>query len=755
MSNVSFDFSKTPGKVLNVEKFEKDYEPIISVIMPFYNDGKTIEQSVNSVLNQTFPCFELLILNDGSTDEESLENLKKVEKLDKRIKVIHKENEGVAATRDLGVSKSSDKSKYIIFLDSDDLLEPTYFECCYWTLETNTKASWAYTDSVGFDGAEYTWNKWFDSEKMKRENELTIISCIRKEDFNEVNGFEIREKNVFEDWNLWLKLIAKEKFPVRMNFYGAWYRRKADGELNRAKNSNNKRAMEIISNTAKTIKKTVEAIQYPKADFNWEVIEDSVENVVNIKRADNGKINLLMIIPWMVMGGADKFNLDLIKRLDKNKYDVTIVSTEPAINTYYQEFREYAHVYDLTTFIDQKYWLAFINYIIEKNNINVIMNTNSEIGYTMLPYLKAKHNEIPIIDYIHMEEWYNRNGGYSRDSSAVESAIDKTLTCNKNSEKILAEHFGRNPKELNTVYIGVNEDEFNPRDYYRDEQRKVFGVDKEYVIGFICRITEQKRPFLLLEVIKELKKKRNDFVFLVAGTGNLLSDVKAKVKELGISENIKFIGEIKETQNFYIACDLTFNCSIKEGLALTAYESLAMGVPVISSDVGGQKELINEDVGVIVPCLQKEEDIWDFNYSEDEIYQYVEGVNNIIENLETYKNNCRDRILSGFTISQMVKNMSKEFEKVHDNPNKEKIENGKQLEKNMEIVKELVTRGFSSIEPKYSWECESYNNYYGYKEYNYKMQLFKEKMWKNPMYRGFIKFLQKIGIISIIKKIKK
>ena len=755
MSNVSFDFSKTPGKVLNVEKFEKDYEPIISVIMPFYNDGKTIEQSVNSVLNQTFPCFELLILNDGSTDEESLENLKKVEKLDKRIKVIHKENEGVAATRDLGVSKSSDKSKYIIFLDSDDLLEPTYFECCYWTLETNTKASWAYTDSVGFDGAEYTWNKWFDSEKMKRENELTIISCIRKEDFNEVNGFEIREKNVFEDWNLWLKLIAKEKFPVRMNFYGAWYRRKADGELNRAKNSNNKRAMEIISNTAKTIKKTVEAIQYPKADFNWEVIEDSVENVVNIKRADNGKINLLMIIPWMVMGGADKFNLDLIKRLDKNKYDVTIVSTEPAINTYYQEFREYAHVYDLTTFIDQKYWLAFINYIIEKNNINVIMNTNSEIGYTMLPYLKAKHNEIPIIDYIHMEEWYNRNGGYSRDSSAVESAIDKTLTCNKNSEKILAEHFGRNPKELNTVYIGVNEDEFNPRDYYRDEQRKVFGVDKEYVIGFICRITEQKRPFLLLEVIKELKKKRNDFVFLVAGTGNLLSDVKAKVKELGISENIKFIGEIKETQNFYIACDLTFNCSIKEGLALTAYESLAMGVPVISSDVGGQKELINEDVGVIVPCLQKEEDIWDFNYSEDEIYQYVEGVNNIIENLETYNNNCRDRILSGFTISQMVKNMSKEFEKVHDNPNKEKIENGKQLEKNMEIVKELVTRGFSSIEPKYSWECESYNNYYGYKEYNYKMQLFKEKMWKNPMYRGFIKFLQKIGIISIIKKIKK
>lgn len=754
MSNF-FDYKKQPGKELKKIEFEGYHDPVISVVMPFYKDKQYIDQAVFTVLNQTFPCFELLIIDDGSNEQESLDKLKQISKIDKRIRIFHKENEGASAARDFGVKKTSNKSKYLVFLDSDDLLEPTYLECCYWTLETNKNASWAYTDSVGFEELEYTWNKWFDSEKMKRQNDLVLTSCIRKEDFLEVNGFELREKHVFEDWNLWLKLIANGKYPVRINSYGTWYRRKKNGELSKSRNSNNDRAQEIINETVKKIKKTVKAIQYPKLDYNWDIIQDEVINIQKVKRKDNDKVNILMIIPWMIMGGADKFNLDLIKGLDKEKFDITIISTEPAVNTYYQDFSQHATIYDLSTFLDQKYWVAFINYIIEKNNINVLMNTNSEIGYIMLPYLKAKHPEVPIIDYIHMEEWYNRNGGYSRDSSSVASVIDKTLTCNKKSEEILANHFGRNPKELKTVYIGVNEDEFNPKDYDKADQRNKFGVDKKYVIGFICRITEQKRPFLLLQVIKELKKQRDDFVFLVAGKGNLFEKVKSKSKSLGIIENIKFIGEISHTQEFYSACDLTFNCSIKEGLALTAYESLSMGVPVISSDVGGQKELINEDVGIIVPCMQKEEDILDFDYSEEEIKLYVDGVNKILDNLASYKKKCRDRILSGFTISQMVKNMTDIIEDVYKNPNKEKIENGKVLQKCTDIAKELITRGFISNQIKYEWECKNYNLYYGYKEDDFRFQLFKEKMWKYAWYRKVILIMQKMEIVKILKKIKK
>src|SRR5699024_1864775 len=157
----------------------------------------------------------------------------------------------------------------------------------------------------------YTWNKCFNCNKMKKENDLVITAVIKKDAFFEVNGFEIREKNVYEDWNLWLKLIAKGYFPVHINYYGVWYRRKKESELNRAKR-NKERAMEIITSTAKTIKKEVEAVQYPRFNYNWDIMPDKLNSIRENKKEENGKTNILLIIPWMVMGGADKFNFDLI-----------------------------------------------------------------------------------------------------------------------------------------------------------------------------------------------------------------------------------------------------------------------------------------------------------------------------------------------------------------------------------------------------------------------------------------------------------
>lgn len=413
-----YNFSLEPGikKYKNVE-FNTN-EPIISVVIPFYNSGKYIEQTVTSVLNQTFPYYEILIIDDGSKDENSLKKLEDIEKLDKRIKVFHKQNEGLAATRDYGAKHSAESSKYLMFIDDDDLIEPTFLECAYWTLETNKKAAWAYSDSVGFGTIKYTWNKFFNSEKLKKVNELISEAFVRKTDFDEVNGYELREKAVNEDWNFWLKLLAKGKYPVHMSFYGQWYRRKEVGELKKA-SENKKRSLEIINETASKIKTQVNAIQYPRYKYNYDDILENVENVITPKKMIKNscdKINILFIIPWMITGGADLFNLNLVKGLDKDKFKVTVITTEPNENVLKQYFEQdsennkIANVYDLTSFLDQKYWLAFINYIIQKENINVVLNSNSKFGYYILPYLKANYHNIPIIDYVHMEEWYNRNG---------------------------------------------------------------------------------------------------------------------------------------------------------------------------------------------------------------------------------------------------------------------------------------------------------------------------------------------------------
>lgn len=752
----SFDFKLEPGKKLKRMEYETK-QPEISVIIPFYNDEQYIEQSVNSVLNQTFPCYEILVIDDGSKDEQSLKKLEEIQKMDSRIKVFHKENEGLAATRDYGASKATKSTKYLMFLDSDDLIESTFLECAYWALETNEQAGWAYSDSIGFDAQEYTWNKWFNSEKMKKVNDLVSAALVRKTAFEEVKGYELRERAVNEDWNFWLKLIAKGYYPVHMSYYGEWYRRKKNGELKKA-DENKERAIEIIQQTAKKITKEVKAIQYPKQDYNYNLIPEQKEGIIVSKNVSNkDKINILMIVPWLITGGADKFNLDLVQGLNKEKYNITIITTDPNKNVLRQQFEQHATIYELPSFLDQKYWLSFINYIIEKENINLVFNTNSKYGYSIMPYLKAMHENIPIIDYIHMEEWYNRNGGYSRDSAMLNSAIDKTLTCNENSRKILCNYFGKKEEETKTVYIGVDEEKYNPEKYNKQELLEKYKLSKsKKILTYICRITEQKRPMLLLNIVKQLKQKRNDFQVLVVGSGNLLEKMKQTAKSMNIEQDIMFLGNIEKTEEIYKVSDLTINCSIKEGLALTSYESLAMGVPVVSSDVGGQKELINSEVGALIPCTQNENDLHKQTYTNEEIQNYVKaiekilndigkGINNDINSnkeIDIYKEKCRNTITnqSKFTKNSMINTMSEIFEETYKNPNREKSENGEKLKSNIGITKELITASLMSDKLEYKWQCEEYEKIvYGSvlskTGLNYKKELLKEKLWQYPLWR--------------------
>ena len=752
-----FEFKLEPGKKLNKQETYIEKEPIISVIVPFFNSKNYIEQTITSKLNQTFPYYEILIIDDGSKDKGALEKLEKIKKLDSRIKVFHKENEGLAATRDFGAAKSSNSCKYLMFLDDDDLIEPTYLECAYWTLETNKDAAWAYSDSVGFDKQQYVWNKYFDSEKLKKVNELIAQALVRKSDFELVNGYELREKSVNEDWNFWLKLLAKEKKPVHMSFYGQWYRRKEDGELKRA-NDNKQRSLEIINQTASKINKKIEAIQYPKYKYNYDLIPENVENIIIPKiLTENNKINILFIIPWMITGGADLFNLNLVKGLDKNKFAITIITTEPNKNVLRQyfekneEFSQIANVYDLTSFLDQKYWVSFINYIIEKENINIILNSNSKFGYAVLPYLKSRHPQIPIIDYVHMEEWYNRNGGYSRYSAMYDSVIDKTLVCNENSRKILIDHFGKNSSDVETVYIGVNEKIFNPENYNKKElKQKYLGeTQNKKIISYICRISEQKRPMLFLQIISKLKEQRQNFKAIVVGDGNLLPKMKEEAKKLHIYEDIIFTGRLQNTGEIYAISDITVNCSIKEGLALTSYESLSMEVPIVSSDVGGQKELITDEVGKIIELKQNEEDVYSEIYNDEEIKEYVQAINEILDNTNEYKENCRKMILDHFTINKMIEKMSNILQETYEKPNEQKNENGKELKNNINLCKELITTNLKNDEVEYRWECSEYERkvygqVYSLKGMNYKKELLKDNLWKIPMWRAFVKLVHKL-----------
>ena len=735
--------------------------PVISIITPYFNGQDYIEETAKSVLRQTFSNFEWIIVDDGSS-KEGKEKLQQIEKMDSRIKVFTNSysSRGPAQTRDFGIRNSAKSSKYIVFLDADDLYNKTFLECSYWTLETHPEASWTYTDSVNFGAKNFLWRKWYDVEWELRENILLVSACVRKADLIEVGGFELKEKKVYEDWYLWIKLIKAGKFPVRMNSLLTYYRqKKGTSELKSSNEENKKNALRIIEEAKRDIVDYKDAIQFPKYDYNWEEIKDEIIKIKDTQKSN--KINILMIIPWMVTGGADRFNLDLIKRMDRKKFSFTIISTMPSKNEWRRQFEKYATIYDLTTFLEMKDWIGFINYIIKKNNIKLIFNSNSEFGYRILPYLKAKYPQIPITDFVHMEEWYMKNGGFSRDSSIMQNVIDKTFTCNENSRNIFIKHFRRNEKEIKTIYIGVDEKKFDPQKYNKEEiidkiNDKRLSKDK-IIISYICRIAEQKRPYLMLEVVKKLAEIRENFVVVVAGEGSLLNGLKKNVKKEKLDDFFVFVGNKKNTEEIYAISDLTLNTSIKEGLALTSYESLAMGVPVVSSDVGGQKELINKEVGVTVPCIQQEREILNYNYTEEEVLNYIVAIQEVINNLKYYKSNCRKRILNRFTIDNMIKNMEKEFIDIVQNPNKQKIENGEKLSGNIDVLKELISSFLVSNKLEYEWICEEFNHK------NIHISNFKNKILKKKQYyehtleykikHPIVLALRKVGIYESTKRI--
>ena len=113
----------------------KNGRPLVSIIMPVYNYGKTLDRALLSVFNQTYKNIEIIIIDDGSTDEFTQLKLKTL-KLP-NTKVILQENGGPSNARNNGIKAS--KGKYILPLDSDDLMHPIYVDSCIKVIEKNSK----------------------------------------------------------------------------------------------------------------------------------------------------------------------------------------------------------------------------------------------------------------------------------------------------------------------------------------------------------------------------------------------------------------------------------------------------------------------------------------------------------------------------------------------------------------------------------------------------------------------------------------
>ena len=216
-----------------------DSIPLISVIVPCFNQGEFLEECVNSVLSQTFVNWECIIIDDGSTDETKSISIRLSEK-DSRIKYLSKKNGGLSHTRNFGIQNA--RGEYILPLDADDYLSDNYLQIACNKLTESSLIKVVYGVVRNF-GAINEWGAnpiIFNYQKQLYYNQIHCAGLYRREDALGIIGYDENMKLGFEDWEFYIRLLGDGGTAIQISEIVLFYRRKEKSMLQHLTNDNNK-----------------------------------------------------------------------------------------------------------------------------------------------------------------------------------------------------------------------------------------------------------------------------------------------------------------------------------------------------------------------------------------------------------------------------------------------------------------------------------------------------------------------------------
>ena len=213
--------------------------PLISVIVPCYNQAQYLDECLQSVLDQTYTDWECIIVNDGSPDHTEEIAKKWVEK-DARFKYLFKENGGLSSARNAGIEIA--KGEWILPLDADDKIGNQYLELAEKEFDKNYTI--IYCNAAFFGNENKSWNlPNYSYEKILTGNIIFCSAFFRKKDWVTAQGYDVNLKNGREDWDFWLSILQQNSSVKKLQYIGFQYRRKEismDTEINKNESTLNK-----------------------------------------------------------------------------------------------------------------------------------------------------------------------------------------------------------------------------------------------------------------------------------------------------------------------------------------------------------------------------------------------------------------------------------------------------------------------------------------------------------------------------------
>jgi|GEM_PF-2422377 len=305
-------------------------------------------------------------------------------------------------------------------------------------------------------------------------------------------------------------------------------------------------------------------------------------------------MNILYATCFLDVSGVTKLNFDILRQL-RHDHAIFIMTTDGRrlSDSWDGLFREsFSEPFALWNYPKKERLEACIHFL-KTHAIDVIFTTHSLWVYENCAGIKRRMPSIRIVDSLHVLEPYFLRGGFPDISGNryVHPFLDSTILISDDLKGYLTRNYPVDPCRLHVVRNGVDRLRFRPDPALKNVWKSGLGLAPDSrLIGFIGRMTIQKRPFLFIEVAKRMVHKDASLFFYMIGSGPMFEEAERLVEHNGLSERVILVPQSDEIPAILNSTDLLLVTSSYEGAPLTIIEALASGVPVVSADVGAVGE---------------------------------------------------------------------------------------------------------------------------------------------------------------------
>jgi glycosyltransferase involved in cell wall biosynthesis len=584
-------------------------DPVVTIVTPFFNTGAIFHETARSVMRQSLQQWEWLIVNDASSDAEALEVLAQYRHTDARIRVIDiPVNSGPSRARNVGYAQA--RAPYVLQLDSDNLLEPTAAEKWWWYLETHPRAAFVNGYGVGFGAQTYLWRAGFHTPDLFLEsNPVDGTSLVRVAAYRRAGGYDESNRDGLEDWDFWMRCAEAGEWGATIPEFLNWYRRRPTHHDRWSRWDGGPRQKTFVRELRE---------KYPHVrpgafpDVAPPILAHNATVSAEVPAANRLRKDgrrLLLIAPWMAVGGSDKFNLDVLEQLTARGWTVTVATTRKD-STWMPHFGAATpDIAALPEFLELPDYPRFLLYLLRSRQPDVVMISHSELGYHLVPFLRAHAPEVTFVDYCHVVEESWNNGGYPRLAIQYRSFFDVSIVSSSHLRAWMTAE-GADADRVSVCYTGGTDRDDDELIAARAAGRGELGVDDgDVLVLYPARLCAQKQPRVFAETMRMLADEGLAFTCVVAGDGPERAWLGTYLKQHRLTARVRLLDAVSPSRMMTLmaAADVCFLPSTHEGIALTLYEAMTAGAVFVGADVGGQREVLTEDCGILLPRLGDEQ----------------------------------------------------------------------------------------------------------------------------------------------------